>query len=826
MIAELRPSWGLAWLLTLTCFFVFACGGESKRRERDKNDAGDTGDAGDGSFTSGRGGSGGDFGTGGLSGSAGGSVNGTGGRSGGISAGSTGRPDLPGLVPLPQARPRPLDLLFMIDNSISMADKQKLFAEAVPALLQGLLDPSCVDESGQATGRQPCPSGSALEFNPQDNIHIGVITSSLGDHGGKDVCSEANEGRTPDDRAQLLPSVRTGAAPALTSWNSIGFLAWDPRADDGTAGDPHNPPAWGAVGGPGNAADLVVAFQNQVLAAGELGCGYEASLEAWYRFLIDPEPVHTLDNDSNNTVRIGVNEVVLAQRSLFLRPDSVVGIVMLTDENDCSILDEANSQGWLVGYKGGARVNNWRMPDATDSCANPNDPCCRPCIVSPVAGCGDNVAEGCSASGYLPIAEDSMNQRCFNQVQRFGISLLYPTWRYVEALTSRHIDPRLTGATSTLNPLFSSDRAGRIRTPSDVFLAGIVGVPWQDIATDHSLADPRDLTFLTAAELAANGRWDVILGDPENNVPPADYLMLESIDPRPIGAGHPLGVVGAEIAAPGSNANSINGAEQAVDVLRDDLQFACIFELPEPVRCDSTNAASCDCNQDEAIKESPLCEDYPEGNFDGTQIKAKAYPSIRHLQVLKDVGEQALVASICPKNVGSLEGSEPASDPNYGYNPAVRGILDLVKNSVTAGCIGAELATEATSDGYQLACPLVALGNDCSCDPALGHAALPAPDEAIIREALAEAGYCQDAACDGLCLCELGELGGELLGACKNETSIDFGESGFCVLDTSNGDTNPTLLAGCPEGRKRAIRFSGSAGGDQSSYFVACPPTG
>ena len=25
-------------------------------------------------------------------------------------------------------------------------------------------------------------------------------------------------------------------------------------------------------------------------AAGENGCGYEASLEAWYRFLVDPEP--------------------------------------------------------------------------------------------------------------------------------------------------------------------------------------------------------------------------------------------------------------------------------------------------------------------------------------------------------------------------------------------------------------------------------------------------------------------------------------------------------------------------------------------------------
>ena len=38
-----------------------------------------------------------------------------------------------------------IDLLFMIDNSISMADKQEMLGQAVPMLLSRLIDPACVD---------------------------------------------------------------------------------------------------------------------------------------------------------------------------------------------------------------------------------------------------------------------------------------------------------------------------------------------------------------------------------------------------------------------------------------------------------------------------------------------------------------------------------------------------------------------------------------------------------------------------------------------------------------------------------------------------------
>jgi len=83
-----------------------------------------------------------------------------------------------------------IDLLFMIDNSISMADKQAVLKEAVPDLVNRLVSPNCVKEDGTADKAgtpdnpdQNCPAGEVREFNAIKNIHIGVITSSIGGHG-------------------------------------------------------------------------------------------------------------------------------------------------------------------------------------------------------------------------------------------------------------------------------------------------------------------------------------------------------------------------------------------------------------------------------------------------------------------------------------------------------------------------------------------------------------------------------------------------------------------------------------------------------------------
>jgi hypothetical protein len=292
-----------------------------------------------------------------------------------------------------------VDLLFMLDNSLSTSNKQRLLVQAIPPLVSRLITPACVDSQGQPNGMSADAHGTCSqgrpEFAPIRDLHVGIITSSLGDHGSGDVCSAAQAtanqaSNTPasfyDDLAELLPSVRP--AVPLDNWNDSGFLVWDPR-DQTTVKDPH--PNLGPSGT--DASTFINALSTQALAVGEHGCGYEASLEAWYRFLIDPAPVHGMSNDGSVSVRGVTNQTVLAQRAAFLRPDSLLAVLMMSDENDCSVLDEDGSDGWLVGYKGGVGKLTTHMPRPSSACSDPNDPCCRPCTAPPAAGCPGNDAD-------------------------------------------------------------------------------------------------------------------------------------------------------------------------------------------------------------------------------------------------------------------------------------------------------------------------------------------------------------------------------------------------------------------------------------------------
>jgi hypothetical protein len=90
-----------------------------------------------------------------------------------------------------------MDLVIAVDTSRGMGQKHFFLAEAIPTLLQGLTNPACIDPSGVAAPSQPttpdavCPSGLVRAFAPQADIHIGVISSSLGGHGA-DSCPDVD----------------------------------------------------------------------------------------------------------------------------------------------------------------------------------------------------------------------------------------------------------------------------------------------------------------------------------------------------------------------------------------------------------------------------------------------------------------------------------------------------------------------------------------------------------------------------------------------------------------------------------------------------------
>jgi hypothetical protein len=754
----------------------------------------------------------GSSGSGGLANAAGSAGDGgeAGEGGGGGEGGETGQvvpPDTRKVELVRDKVPNKLDLLMMIDNSISMTDKQHLLADAMEHLVDRLLQPRCLDTQGVPTGQQAsssgvCPANSHPEFLPFNDIHAAVVTSSLGSHGAngaKDICVAPSA----DDHGQLLGIIR----PSVPNWNASGFLAWDPEQKLSPVGT-------------ADAAVLAADLAKTVEAAGDKGCGYEAVLEGWYRFLVDPEPpaAVVVPSGSAQAQVQGVSAEVLAQRKAFLRPDSVLGIVMLSDENDCSIID--SGYGWLT-------ARSAPMFRSTSQCrTNPNDPCCQSCAETTAhAGCPAIASDSeCAKGSALGASEDDLNLRCYHQKQRFGFELLYPVQRYIDALTAAQIKRRSDGALVT-NPIYAGGEGTPPRSPEQVLLLGIVGVPWQDVADADSLTGA-GLKFLSEDGVLPSDRWDVILGNPEASPPvlPLDPFMIESPDDRttlPVPQANPL--LPNQKLAPSSSqnpqANLINGHEQITQGR--DLQYACAFALPTPILCDRARFdadESCDCFAEDATYNRPLCQPPGGGAAGISQYYGKAYPGLRELMVLKGVGGHGIVGSACAKTADG-------SSPTYGYRPSMDALAGRIAKQIGRSC----LTIDAGADGSgKTPCSVITATSTptCSCPSAQGLKAVPPEASAPVLEQLAAVGYCGPGmACNSLCLCELTQLDGAALQACQTADQPP-NVPGFCYLNAVPGEINvgaAQLAKDCVGPAPRRIRFTGGAPAQSSMALLYCP---
>lgn len=779
-----------------------------------------------------------------------------------------------------------IDILFMIDNSLSMGDKQVVLSAAVPQLLSRLTNPDCVDDAGVAVpgDRSPtddCPAGTEREFAPVKDIHLGVVSSSLGDFGGN-VCpenaTESAEQGFPDqnDRGWLL-----GALPRANGIVATPFFSW--TAQDAAG--------YGTSIGP-----KTTEFRNHVTAAGEVGCGLEMSLESWYRFLIDPKPPLDVTQTGQQMVQRNLgadgkgDPDILAQRAAFLRSDSLVAVVMLTDENDCSLKD-SNSYSWLPAALGANFPGMWR---GSAACANnPNDPCCYSCmndltqLQQVPANCpADPTCLAGNAGGKMQTADpaqpnyDNVSIRCLKQKQRFGFDFLFPVTRYSNALTMKEICPDQTygdldcacteakamglpcepGA-SVLNPLYDNLSTvlptGPDRDSSDaVFFAGITGVPWQDLATDDTLGTTDTLKYKLASEL----NWDLFAPDRKNALAaPGDPLMVEDTNPRP-GRPGPDSPYGAD---------PINGHEWNTGGT--DLQFACVFSLDQPIAEGSTTATrncveaeycagaadaakckrafqGCSCKgaADPATytQNSPLCQSEA-GAYSTTQTRAKAYPGTRQLQALRAFFESsvsqnnAIVASICPKNLDP----DVKTGPNYGYNPAVAALVARLKEKLGGTCLPRPLVVDPTTGTVPCAvveviqeidpvtkAPAVTAGS-CACAQH-GREEVDAGLEKALKGALERDKVCGGStknSCDNFCFCGLPELTGATQAGneCLNQPNVEKSASGvgFCYVDPAQGFGAEAVVAGCSSSQKRLIRIVGTQTEPAPApglVFVAC----
>jgi hypothetical protein len=474
---------------------------------------------------------------------------------------------------------------------------------------------------------------------------------------------------------------------------------------------------------------------------------------------------------------------------------------MLTDHNDCSIRDSDQ-------YYYAATLDVF-LPAAASVCGiNPNDPCCYSCGLSPPAGCPADPACG-PPPPSLNGTTDPASLRCFEQKRRFGIDFLYPIERYVTALTSTRLcttsvdlkpdancparpdkSPGLVA-----NPLFQdlSNSGAPTRDQSLVYVAAIAGVPWQLIAADA--ADPTALRYKSSDEMTADGTWAKIVGNPTSNglspVLATDPHMQESIDPRP-------GLPG-----PGESpvADPISGHEWFI-ANRDDLQYACIFDRPTQMPCVDT---TCDCYSRKLGENNPLCADQS-GGYQQNQFKAKAYPSLRELELLQSIGPNAIVASICPRNMTDTTAQD------YAYRPAVDAIVDRLKEALTVKCFPRKLAVAV--DGTAQCAIIEATTNlaESPCDPARNRGEVDSQLVDSARATLAASKNCDSDPntpapdCNAFHFCEIKQANPSCLSLVPQGGSI-----GWCYVEPDHSPPlgDPELVRNCPANQRQIIRFVG-----------------
>jgi len=180
-----------------------------------------------------------------------------------------------------QSLKRKLDILFMVDDSPSMAPLQTKLSQQLGNFMDALSDPT--------TGRLP-------------DLHVAVVSSSLGGGAWNNV-PQCGAGQHPgDDGGKFLQGAGSAGHGSCTMLHAgQTFLA---NGDGGTA--------------PNFDGDIRDAFKCMALL-GDDGCGFESQFESVYYALYKGS--HPDDPDNGG----------------FLRDDALLAVVMVTNEDDCSV---------------------------------------------------------------------------------------------------------------------------------------------------------------------------------------------------------------------------------------------------------------------------------------------------------------------------------------------------------------------------------------------------------------------------------------------------------------------------------------------------------
>jgi hypothetical protein len=326
-----------------------------------------------------------------------------------------------------------LDVLFTVDNSNSMAEEQASLTEQFPRMAEIL-----------ATG--DIDSDGIQDFPAVTSLHVGTITTDMG-VGGFNVMTCNDEPNFGDNG--VLRTVGNEAMP--------GCAATYPAVQQFV---------------PGMDA---MSFANDVACVslvGTGGCGFEQQLEA---------PLKALSPSSSTIFAMGTGGHGDTLNAGFARPDSVLALIEVTDETDCSAADPELFNTASSTYMGELNLRCFMNPTA----------------VHPVSRYVD---------GLLGLRSDPASL-VYATISGTPPDLITPTLDYDAILA----DPRMAEVVDPANP-------ARLSPSCDV--------------TGRGIAFPPRRSVELARDITARGGAGVVQSICQSDFTPAIQAILEHVSAR------------------------------------------------------------------------------------------------------------------------------------------------------------------------------------------------------------------------------------------------------------------------------------------------------
>lgn len=224
--------------------------------------------------------------------------------------------------------PSGVDLIFVVDNSSSMSEEQESLGAQIPAMIEALVEP-------------PDDDGDGLpDWAPIPDLRVAVITTDMGSGGhAVPTCDGGTFGARFGDDGILRTSGRPGAVGCPVTSPSIFAFA------------------------PGETVD---AMELACTASpGNSGCGFEQPLEAALKALSPSAPAsYTPPSYEPPIFAEGTLGHGDREHDGFVRDDTLLVVVIVTDEDDCSIRTPELLDPSSTTYVGDLNLRCFTYPEA------------------------------------------------------------------------------------------------------------------------------------------------------------------------------------------------------------------------------------------------------------------------------------------------------------------------------------------------------------------------------------------------------------------------------------------------------------------------------